>query len=80
MTEKHGLFTDTLCSILRTSIIFAGIIGSALNLKAETVSAEEIVRRYHQAFFYAGRDFKAQVAMRNQSQRTIFRFSKGLGL
>lgn len=41
-----------------------GWLGFVSALHAETLAPEEIMRRYTQAFFYAGHDFQARVAMR----------------
>jgi len=40
------------------------VYGGGVSLAGESLSGEEIVRRYHGAFFYAGKDLKANVTMR----------------
>lgn len=46
------------------AVLLVGWLGSVSALHAEALSADEIMRRFTQAFFYTGHDFQAKVTMR----------------
>lgn len=64
------------------ALLLVGWLGLISPLRAETLSAEEIMRKVVQAFFYMGRDFEAKVTMRlvDQSGRERQRSLKMLRL
>ena len=70
------------------ALLLVGWLVPASLLHAETLSAEEVMKRYTQAFFYAGQDFQAKVAMRlvdkagreRQRSLTMLRLNAKTGL